>query len=224
MKGKRVLITAGPTREYLDPVRFLSNPSSGKMGFALGRACLARGARVALISGPVELAAPWGASLKKVESARQMFKAARKRFGACDVFIAAAAVADFRPLKTSPTKIKKGIRAGLGLGLRLRLVPNPDILAIFARNKGRRLAVGFAAETDHLLRHARQKCLSKNLDMIVANRVGVKGSGFGSDYNRVTLLWPSGAKKSLPCLNKDKVAEKIVKEIGKILTSFQGRH
>jgi phosphopantothenoylcysteine decarboxylase/phosphopantothenate--cysteine ligase len=213
LKGKKVLITAGPTREHLDPVRFISNPSSGKMGYALARACLSRGARVTLISGPVALTPPPGLRTVRVESALQMFKAARAAFSGCDVFIASAAVSDYRPARASKSKIKKDSPGGRFL----RLTLNPDILQKLSRAKGGRLLVGFAAETGSVLENARGKLRNKKLDLMVANRVGRKGTGFGSDFNQVTLLWPSGKAETLKRMAKERVAGRVADEIEKLL-------
>ena len=187
LDGKRVLITAGPTREALDPVRYISNHSSGKMGFALAQAAADAGAQVTLIAGPVALATPERVSRVDVESAQQMFDAVLARVDACDVFIAAAAVADYRPVQVAPDKIKKQ-----NAELTVNLVRNPDIVATVAQRRPKPFTVGFAAETQNVSEYARDKLERKNLDMIVANNVAQPGIGFNSDNNAVTVLWNSG--------------------------------
>jgi phosphopantothenoylcysteine decarboxylase/phosphopantothenate--cysteine ligase len=166
LKGIHVLITAGPTYEPIDPVRFLGNRSSGKMGYAIAQAALERGATVTLISGPTALQPPAGAKLIRVQTAQQMLEAVQRQFHDCEVFIAAAAVADYRPERVYPLKRKRTARAW-----NLRLVPNPDILGTVARAKGHRLLIGFAAETDKALLHAREKLIRKGLDLIAVNDV-----------------------------------------------------
>lgn len=183
----RVLITAGPTREPIDPVRYISNHSSGKMGFALARAAVDAGAEVTLIAGPVTLATPEHVHRVDVESAEQMYAAVQAHAAACDVFIAAAAVADYRPASSADQKIKKSQEQ-----MTLTLVRNPDIVAAVAGRAPKPFTVGFAAETEQLLEHARAKLERKNLDMIVANNVAAEGIGFNSDDNAVTVLWRNG--------------------------------
>jgi len=186
--SRHVVITAGPTREPLDPVRYLSNHSSGKMGFALAEAAVASGARVTLIAGPVALATPAGVERVDVETAEQMHAEAQRLAGACDVFIGCAAVADYRAETLAEHKIKK---TDADEGLVLRLVKNPDIIAAVAARADRPLVVGFAAETQDVSRYAHDKLARKGLDMIVANDVSREGLGFGSDDNAATLLWRS---------------------------------
>ena len=208
MKRLRFVITAGPTREYIDPVRFLSNPSTGKMGFAIARAAASRGHDVTLVAGPVALKTPKGVRRIDVVSAREMMAAVENALGegvrATDVFIATAAVADWRPAKCAAKKLKKGEMSGT-----LRLVRNPDILKTV---KGVR-KVGFAAETNDVLAEARRKCREKGLEMIVANDVTEKGSGFGTDTNRVTFVRKDGSVERLPLMSKLSVARRIVKEL-----------
>jgi len=208
LKGVPVVVTAGPTREPLDPVRFISNPSSGKMGYALARAFAAAGAKVTLISGPVSLPAPEGVALTSVTTALEMLKAARAAFKACRVYVSAAAVSDFRPAQASTSKVKKD-----GQGQALRLLPNPDILKELARAKGPRLLVGFAAETDDLLTNAAAKLKAKQLDLLVANTVGAEGQGFASDDNEAWLLAPGLAPRHLPRQSKDSLAQAIVQAV-----------
>jgi phosphopantothenoylcysteine decarboxylase / phosphopantothenate---cysteine ligase len=187
LDGKRVLITAGPTREALDPVRYISNHSSGKMGFALAQAAVDAGAQVTLIAGPVALRTPERVVRVDVESAQQMFDAVMERQPNCDVFIAAAAVADYRPAHIAADKIKKQAEEMV-----ITLVRNPDIVASVAQTRPKPFTVGFAAETQRVTQYARDKLERKNLDMIVANDVAEPGIGFNSDNNAVTVLWRDG--------------------------------
>jgi len=186
LSGKRVLITAGPTREPIDPVRYISNRSSGKMGFAIAEAAAAAGAEVTLISGPVQQATPDRVKRLDVETANEMHQLAMEQSAACDIFIATAAVADYRPGLQSVHKIKKQSDE-----LHLKLVRTHDILASIAALPGAPFTVGFAAETDHLLDYARTKMASKKLDMIVANPVGPT-MGFDQDDNTLDILWAGG--------------------------------
>ncbi|WP_110667059.1 bifunctional phosphopantothenoylcysteine decarboxylase/phosphopantothenate--cysteine ligase CoaBC [Salinicola halophilus] len=186
LAGKRVVITAGPTREALDPVRYLSNHSSGKMGYALATVCAARGARVTLVSGPVALATPAGVERVDVLSAVEMLEAVESALP-CDIFIGCAAVADYRAAEVSSQKLKKGDG---DTGLTLTLTRNPDIVATVAARAERPFTVGFAAETQSLETHAADKLARKRLDLIVANDVTLAGAGFGSDDNAATLFWP----------------------------------
>jgi len=188
LDGKRVLITAGPTREAIDPVRFITNHSSGKMGFALAEAAAAAGAQTTLIAGPVHLATPDRVQRVDVESARQMFDAVMARIAECDVFIASAAVADYRPHSVADQKIKKQNSETMTI----ELVRNPDIVASVAALTPHPFTVGFAAETQSVQAYARDKLERKKLDMIVANDVAATGIGFNSDNNAVTVLWPGG--------------------------------
>jgi phosphopantothenoylcysteine decarboxylase/phosphopantothenate--cysteine ligase len=200
-----VLVTAGPTREYVDPVRFLSNPSTGKMGYALARAARDRGARVILVSGPVTLRAPKGVRVVRVESAAEMCREVMRLYRDADVVIMAAAVADYRPEKRSRSKMKKGSRA-----LTVRMVKTEDILYILGKRKGKRILIGFAAETGSLLREARRKLEEKKLDMIVANDVSRRAAGFASDYNRGVLIDRDGNVQRLPLMSKEKLARLVI--------------
>ena len=214
-QGKRVLVTAGPTREPLDPVRYLSNRSSGKMGYALAEAARLRGATVTLVSGPTALPAPGGVEFVRVETAAQMQNAALAQAPSADLIFAAAAVADYRPAEFAAQKIKKAPpELGAG-GLILPLTANDDILAGLGREKrtGQTL-VGFAAETEDVLGHARGKMAAKNLDWIVANDVTAEGAGFDGDTNIVTLLARDGREIALPLLTKREVAERILEAVG----------
>jgi phosphopantothenoylcysteine decarboxylase/phosphopantothenate--cysteine ligase len=207
LAGETVLVTAGPTCEDLDPVRFLTNRSSGKMGYALAAAAARRGAKVALVSGPTHLEAPEGVERIDVRSADEMQRAVQSRFRGCTIAIFAAAVADYRPAEKSSQKLKRGKEATT-----LRLEPNPDILADAAREKGERLVVGFAAETDHAAENARKKLTQKNADMMVANDVTAEGAGFDVETNVVTLFSRDGRDLPLPRLSKADVAQRILDE------------
>ncbi|MFQ6037805.1 MAG: bifunctional phosphopantothenoylcysteine decarboxylase/phosphopantothenate--cysteine ligase CoaBC [Candidatus Aminicenantales bacterium] len=182
-KGRAFLITAGPTREYLDPVRFLSNPSSGRMGFALAEEALRRGARVILVSGPTHLIPPPEARTRWVQTSEEMSREVERWFPKADVVLMAAAVSDFRFADVSSEKIKKK-----SASRSVRLVPAPDILKNLGQRKDHRILVGFAAETENLIENARKKLRDKNLDLVVANDVSGRDSGFASEYNRVMLV------------------------------------
>jgi len=203
-----IMVTAGPTREELDPVRFISNHSSGKMGYALARAAQRRGARVILVSGPVCLAAPYGVELVKVESAREMHAAVLSRSGECSVVVKAAAVADYRPLERNGVKIKKQADE-----MTLLLTKNPDILAELGQMKHRPFLVGFAAETGNLDACATKKLKGKKLDMIVANDVSQPDAGFNVDTNRARLFFKDGRMVESALMSKDDLATVILDQI-----------
>ncbi len=207
LEGKRVLVTAGPTREFLDPVRFISNPSSGKMGFALAKAASRRGAEVVLVSGPTWLETPVGVERVDVVSAQQMFDEVVKRAEDTDVFIMSAAVADYRPKVRYDSKIKKE-------SVSLDTIPlerTPDIIAHIAKNKrAGQFVVGFAAETDDVVKNATDKMKRKNMDMIVAN---VATQAFQKDTNRVVIVLKSGELRYLPEMSKEDVADEILDEV-----------
>ncbi|HUD97583.1 MAG TPA: bifunctional phosphopantothenoylcysteine decarboxylase/phosphopantothenate--cysteine ligase CoaBC [Woeseiaceae bacterium] len=203
LAGRTVMITAGPTREAIDPVRFISNRSSGRMGYALAKAAADAGARVILVSGPVSMAAPEGVECTTVESAQEMFAETHKRIDDVDLFIGAAAISDYRPESAHKQKIKKG--AG---GLRIDLVKAPDTLASVAKLERRPFTVGFAAETEKLRECAQGKLAAKNLDLIVANQVG-EGRGFDCDDNAVEVYW-SGGEKSFPMMEKSALAKALI--------------
>jgi phosphopantothenoylcysteine decarboxylase/phosphopantothenate--cysteine ligase len=205
LAGRTVLVTAGPTREFIDAVRFISNPSTGKMGYALAEAAKERGAEVVLISGPTCLAAPRGVEVISVVSAGEMRRAVQEQFDHSDVVIMAAAVSDFRPARSSDRKIKKAEAPDV-----LRLERTADILKELGGAGGRRLLVGFAAETDHIEENALQKLKDKNLDLVVANDVLGSGSGFGTDTNAVTIFDRSGGKRELPVMPKADIAGSIL--------------
>ena len=201
----RCLITAGPTREYLDPVRFLSNPSSGKMGFALAEAALERGWTVDLVAGPVELTEPDGAILYPVETAEEMFHQVDALFDVCDILIMTAAVSDFRPRQRLPQKAKKDQAE-----LVVELERTRDILAAMAERKAHQQIIGFAAETDNVERYAHKKLVEKQLDWIVANDISVMGLGFAADDNQVLLLGANGERVELGPERKQSIARKLL--------------
>lgn len=208
-RSLRCLLTAGPTREYLDPIRFLSNGSSGKMGYALARAAARRGWTVELVSGPVALSAPPGVTVVPVVSAAEMFAACAARFAACDLFIAVAAVADYRPRATAVRKLKKD-----SAGLSLELEPTIDILrTLAARKTAGQTVVGFAAETHDLEAYARRKLVEKQLDWIVANDVAQPGLGMNADANAVLLLGARGERRPFGPAPKAEVAEFILDHV-----------
>jgi phosphopantothenoylcysteine decarboxylase/phosphopantothenate--cysteine ligase len=205
LRGRTVLVTAGPTQEPLDSVRFLSNPSSGKMGYAIAQAAQERGAEVILVSGPTSLTPPRGVQFRQIRTAMEMHAAVFKAFEKVDVVIKAAAVSDYRPKQAVPYKIKKTDEAQV-----VELVRNPDILAELGQHKGKRVLVGFAAETEDLLTNAHKKVQAKNLDMIVANDVGQPEVGFGSDDNKVLILHADGQIEDLPQMSKHQLAHEIL--------------
>ena len=207
MDGLKLTITAGPTREALDPVRYISNHSSGKMGYAIARAAADAGAVTTLISGPVNLQTPERVRRVDVISAQDMLQAALEEVAECNIFIACAAVADYRPATVAEQKIKKS-----GEHIQLELVRNPDIVATIAGRSTRPFTVGFAAETNDLENYARTKLKSKNLDMIVANDVGNSESGFNSDNNAALILWPGGSTE-VALTSKGQLARILVEAI-----------
>ena len=235
----KIVVTAGPTREYLDPVRFLSNPSTGKMGFAIAAEAARRGHEVTLIAGPVALKTPKGVERVDVVSARDMLAAVKKSLltSCCGdlssehriirasdhrrnltIFISTAAVADWRPAKCAAQKLKKSQMSGV-----LKLVRNPDILKTINRRRRSLIPVpcslrlvGFAAETDHVLDEAARKCREKGLSFIVANDVTQKGCGFGTDTNRVTFVFPDGTQRKFPLMTKRMVAKRILDAVSSV--------
>ena len=208
LKGGKFLITAGPTQEPLDPVRFITNRSSGKMGYALAEAAQMRGAEVTLVTGPAYVPPPRGVKVIPVETAGQMYDATINNYLSMDTVIMAAAVADYRPSEFSPKKIKKEKN-----NLTLALVKNPDILAEMGKKKGAAFLVGFAAETGNLIANAQQKLQTKNVDLIIANDVTQPGAGFETDTNIVTLLYRNGKSEKLPQMSKEILAHKILDKI-----------
>lgn len=219
LQGETILITAGPTCEDLDPVRFLTNRSSGKMGYAVAEAAARRGAGVALISGPVNLETPPGVERINVRTAEEMRRTVAARLPESTIAIFAAAVADYRPSKTRSEKIKRDKEP-----LTIHLEPTPDILAEAAKSKGDRLIVGFAAETDHVAENARKKLEAKNADLIVANDVTAEGAGFDHDTNIVTLFSRDGRDLALPKLVKSDVAQRILDEVLRLKNIHNARH
>ncbi|MGA9627886.1 MAG: bifunctional phosphopantothenoylcysteine decarboxylase/phosphopantothenate--cysteine ligase CoaBC [Bryobacteraceae bacterium] len=211
MEGETVLITAGPTQEPLDPVRYISNRSSGKMGYALAEAAAARGARVILISGPVHLAPPRGVEVIPVRTAAEMRQKVLDNLAPAGIVVKAAAVADFHLSKVPEQKVKK-----TAARLSLELDPTPDILAELGRKKGDRLLIGFAAETQNLHQESRRKLESKNCDMIVGNLVGGSETGFESDENEVVLALSTGELVTLPRAPKREIADRIFDEALKL--------
>ena len=206
LAGVKLVITAGPTREAVDPVRFLGNRSSGKMGYAIAAAARAAGARVELVSGPVALEVPAGVACEQVESAQDMLDAVLARINDCDIFIATAAVADYRPAAPAQQKIKKREEA-----LSLQLEPTADILATVAALTARPLCIGFAAETEQLEQNARRKRMHKGVEMIAANRVG-DGQGFETDDNELLLVW-EGGERLLPRTTKTRLAVQLLEQV-----------
>ena len=202
-----VLVTAGPTCEDIDPVRFLTNRSSGKMGYAVAAEAARRGAKVLLITGPTSLDTPHGVERIDVRSADEMQRAVQSRFLNCTIGVFAAAVADYRPVEQSGQKIKRGKE-----GLTLRLEPNPDILASVSKDKGERMIVGFAAETEQVAENARKKLTQKKADLMIANDVSKEGAGFDYDTNIVTLFSRDGRDLPLPRMSKSEVAKHILNE------------
>ena len=213
---KTVLITAGGTREHIDPIRFIGNPSSGKMGYALAQSALNRRANVILVSGPTQLKPPKKIRFISITSAIDMKKAVDSCYEQSDIVICAAAVADYRPENFISNKIKKSEEK-----LTIQLVKNPDILLELGKKKGCKILVGFAAETKDLLANAKAKLIEKNLDMIVANDVTKEGAGFESDTNIVKIITRDGEVKSLPLLSKRRVATKIFDKIVKAINGLR---
>jgi len=208
LKGKKVIVTAGPTREKIDPVRYITNHSTGKMGYSIAQAARELGAEVILVSGPVNLTPPKDVNVIKIESAKEMYEAVIKHYDDADIVIKTAAVADYRPKEVFDKKMKK--KDG---DLVLELERTTDILQELGKKKTHQFLVGFAAETDHVEEYANNKLIRKNADMIVANDVTAKGAGFGTDTNIVTIYRRGGEKITLPIMTKLEVARKILKEI-----------
>lgn len=208
LKGKKVLVTAGPTREPLDPVRFLTNRSSGRMGYAVAKQACLLGAEVILISGPTEIQPFPGVTCLRIESAQEMREAVLSYWKDCQIIIKAAAVADYRPKERHSEKIKK--QSG---EMVIELTRNPDILAELGQNKQDKILIGFAAETEKVLTSAGEKVRNKNLDFIVANDVTCEGAGFACETNIVSFVFPDGKIKELGKMSKDDVARAIFREI-----------
>ena len=219
LKGEKIVITGGPTQEPIDPVRFITNPSSGKMGYALAKMARRRGAEVILITGPVALPLPrTDIQWVPVRSAGEMREAVFAHLEGSSVVIKAAAVSDYRPKVTSEKKIKKGSSDYI-----LALERTKDILEELGKKKGNRILVGFAAETEDVTENAKKKLLEKNLDLIVVNDVTKPGAGFRSDTNQVKILYPSGQVKDLPLMTKEEVSQFILDDVVKLLKEKKGR-
>jgi phosphopantothenoylcysteine decarboxylase / phosphopantothenate---cysteine ligase len=218
LAGETVLVTAGPTCEDLDPVRYLTNRSSGKMGFAVAEVAARRGAKVILVSGPTVLETPAGVRRVDVRTAEQMHEAVTKEFAACSIGIFAAAVADYRPAEKHAEKIKKTDGS-----LTVRLEPTVDILQEMASAKGDKFIVGFAAETTDVGQNARKKLAAKNLDLIVANDVTAEGAGFDHDSNIVSLYYRDGRDVALPKMSKAEVARRVLDEIVRLRGALRSK-
>lgn len=212
LSGKKIVVTAGPTREKIDAVRYISNHSSGKMGYAIAEESVKAGAEVILISGPVSIQPPAGVNLIQVESAQQMYEAVMEEYMNADIIIKTAAVADYRPKISYDHKIKK--QPGEQI---LELERTHDILLELGKQKDKQILIGFAAETDNVAEYAKAKLMKKNVDMIVANNVKAEGAGFETDTNIVTLFKRDGTSIELPIMSKHEVAEKILEEACQLL-------
>lgn len=213
LKGERILVTGGPTQEPMDPVRFITNRSSGRMGYALAKVARRRGAEVILVTGPTSLHIPRrDIEVVPVQTAREMREAVLSHLEGCSVVIKAAAVSDYRPKVASPRKLKKGDSYQT-----LELEKTEDVLEEVGKKKGNRVLIGFAAETEDLLAHAREKLLKKNLDFIVINDVTKSEAGFGVDTNQVKILYSSGEVRDIPLMLKEEVSQFILDEVCKVL-------
>jgi phosphopantothenoylcysteine decarboxylase / phosphopantothenate---cysteine ligase len=212
LEGKKALVTAGGTQEPLDPVRFLGNRSSGKMGYAIAQALYEAGAETILVSAPSDLPTPQGVTRISVQTAMEMRDEVLSHFSEIDIVIKAAAVADYRPAVQAEQKIKKD-----GARRTIELVPNPDILAELGKKKTSQILVGFAAETENLLKNAQEKMLRKNVNLLVANDVTKQGAGFGGPTNIVSFLFPDGRKIDFPQMSKLEVARHLVTEVARLL-------
>jgi phosphopantothenoylcysteine decarboxylase/phosphopantothenate--cysteine ligase len=207
LDGVKIVITAGPTREAIDPVRYISNHSSGKMGFALAQAAMDAGASVTLITGPVSLQTPERVTRIDINSAAEMHQAVIETLPVCDIFIGSAAVADYRPTSIADQKIKKSTET-----MTIELVRNPDIIADVSNHPQRPFTIGFAAETQDVESYARGKLEKKKLDLIIANDVSNTAIGFNSDNNAVSVIWNDG-KVSLPMTSKQQLGRHLIEEI-----------
>ncbi len=215
LSGRKIVVTAGPTIEPLDPVRYMTNYSSGKMGYSIAKESVTRGAEVILISGPTSIIPPKGVKLVNVKTTEDMLNAVSEHFHSCDVLIKSAAPADYRPENVSPTKIKK--KENEKDELIVKYLKNPDIAAYFGKQKRHQVMVGFAAETDDIDNYAMEKLKKKNFDFIVANDVTKEGSGFNFDTNIVTIIDKEGIKTNYPMMSKREVARVIVDKVKYIL-------
>lgn len=211
---KKVVVTAGPTMEPIDPVRYITNHSSGKMGYSIAKEASDRGADVVLITGPTNLRYPIGVKVEKVNTTREMFDAVEEHFPTCDVLIKAAAPLDYRPEKVQEEKIKKDSEK-----LEIKLVRNPDIVSHFGRIKEDKIIVGFAAETNNLIQYGKEKLYKKNLDFIVANDVSKEGAGFKSDTNIITIIDKNGNVENYPILDKAQVAQIVLDKVYTLLNT-----
>lgn len=215
LKDKKVIITAGPTIEPIDPVRYITNHSSGKMGYLLAREAKSRGAEVVLISGPTSLEAPKGVNLVRVNTTLEMFDAVGKYFDQCDILIKSAAPADYRPKDTRTSKIKKDDDENDGLNI--ELIGNPDIAYHYGNKKDKQVVIGFAAETDNVVEYAKGKLKKKNFDFIVANDITKEGAGFKTDTNIVTIIEDNDNIESYPIMSKAELAKIILDKTNNIL-------
>ena len=215
LSGQKIVVTAGPTIEPLDPVRYISNHSSGKMGYKIAEEARNRGAQVVLISGPTSIEPPKGVEFVRVNTTIDMLKAVEKHFPTCQVLIKAAAPADYRPEKVSEVKIKK--KDEHEDELNIKFIKNPDIAAHFGKIKKDQILVGFAAETDNLIGYAKEKLEKKNLDFIVANDITRSGAGFKGDTNIVTIIDRNGNITDYPLLDKSQVAKIILDKVKNLL-------
>jgi phosphopantothenoylcysteine decarboxylase/phosphopantothenate--cysteine ligase len=212
LKGKTILVTAGPTREFLDPVRFLTNRSSGKMGYALAEEALRRGAKVILVSGPTPIFPPPEAAFRDVQTAEDMKREVAKYFPKADVVLMAAAVSDFTFAQTASSKIKKE-----KFGESIQITPAPDLLQELSRKKGSKVLVGFAAETENAVDNAIEKLKKKRLDMIVVNNVLDEGIGFESDFNRVSIVFSGGQAIQTEKMTKVEISQIILDKVEEIV-------
>ncbi|MEG0352220.1 MAG: bifunctional phosphopantothenoylcysteine decarboxylase/phosphopantothenate--cysteine ligase CoaBC [Cellulosilyticaceae bacterium] len=208
LEGKHILLTAGPTIEAIDPMRYITNHSSGKMGYAIAKQAASRGAEVVLISGPTQLECPQGVKCIDVKSARDMYEAVHNHFEWADAVIKTAAVADYRPENESSHKIKKD-----GRSLTLNLTPNPDILKSLGEQKKHQILVGFAAETENVIAYAKEKIEKKHLDFIIANNIAQSGAGFKGDTNIATLIKSDGEMIAYPQMTKNELGDRILNEV-----------
>ena len=215
LQGLRIVVTAGPTQEAIDPVRYLTNHSSGKMGYAIARQAANRGAEVVLVSGPSSQSAPAGVTVVPVKSAQDMFAAVQQEYAAADAVIKAAAVADYRPKTVASQKIKKSDGDWI-----LELERNPDILAWLGAHKNKQILVGFAAETNDVQQNALSKLQRKRLDLIAANDLTEQHSGFARDTNKITLYGADGSVTELPVLSKEQAADAL---LDKVLAIYQNQ-
>lgn len=215
MKGKKIIVTAGPTIEPLDPVRYITNHSSGKMGYAIAKEAAYRGAETILVSGPANIPEPKGVKVIKVDTTQNMLDAIDDYFETCDILIKAAAPSDFKPDKVSETKIKK--ISGDDSGMVVKFDKNPDIAAYYGKKKTNQIIIGFAAETDNMLEYASKKLKEKNLDFIVANDVTMEGAGFKGDTNIATIIENNGQQTQYPLMSKDQLSKVILNKALEIL-------